>query len=134
MDKGIREFERRHRAVTAKHRRLAEGYVTRLNPNGTIEHKPVRRVRALPLKGLALAVTGFVAFKGYLLASLGPADYATHVAHLGSGSLLEGCEEVSVPGQRLVSGFTDGSAWKGGLLVEQRDPLGGVDLAKVRLD
>lgn len=89
MDKSIREFDRRHRAVTAKHRRLAEGYVTRLNPNGTIEQKPVRRVRVLPLKGLALAVTGFIAFKGYLLASLGPADYATHVAHLGSGSLFE---------------------------------------------
>lgn len=89
MDKVVQEFERRHRAVTAKHRKLAEGYVTALNRNGTIEHKPLRRVTLMKLKTAVMTLGVFIAFKAYLLANLGLDGYETHIARLSDGSTIE---------------------------------------------
>ncbi|MCR8546690.1 hypothetical protein M4578_02525 [Salipiger sp. P9] len=89
MDSAIHDFDKRQRAVTAKHRKLAQGYTTKLNRNGTIEHKPIRRVRFLSMKGLLLAVAGVFAFKGYLLASLGTEGYAARIGHLSDGTAIE---------------------------------------------
>ncbi|EPX75731.1 hypothetical protein [Salipiger mucosus] len=89
MDNAIRNFEKRHRALTAKHRKLAQGYVTQLNRNGTLEHRPIRRTPGFTLKGVLLAVAGFLVFKAYLLASMGPETYAGHLAQLSSGTVAE---------------------------------------------
>lgn len=89
MDKVVAEFEKRHRAVTAKHRRLAEGYVTSLNRNGTIEHRPIRRVPLFKLRTVLVAGAFFLAFKGYLIANLGAEGYESHVGRLALGSTVE---------------------------------------------
>ncbi|GGG82498.1 hypothetical protein GCM10011415_35280 [Salipiger pallidus] len=90
MDKAYEEFDRRQRKVASKHSKLAQGYVTRLNPkNGTIEHQPIRRVPFVSMKGFALATIGFFCFKAVLVAKLGLEDYAAHLDHLSNGTLLE---------------------------------------------
>ncbi|MDO6584518.1 hypothetical protein Q4543_03215 [Salipiger sp. 1_MG-2023] len=89
MDKVVKEFEKRHRAVTEKHRKLAEGYVTSLNRNGTIEHKPIRRVPFFKLRTLLIAGACFLAFKGLLLTSLGVEGYEGHIGRLASGGIVE---------------------------------------------
>ena len=89
MESALRSFERRQRAVTQKHRKLARGYVTRLNRNGVIEHKPLRKVKLPRLGGLLIALMFFLVFKGAMLASLGVAHYGEHVALLRDGSLAD---------------------------------------------
>ncbi len=89
MESALRSFERRQRAVTQKHRKLAQGYITKVNRNGVIEHKPVRKLKTPPLGGLLIALTGFLAFKGVMLANLGTANYAQHVEVLAEGSIAD---------------------------------------------
>ncbi|EIE51142.1 hypothetical protein [Salipiger aestuarii] len=89
MDKVVEEFEKRHRAVTAKHRKLADGYVTALNRNGTIEHKPIRRVPVFRLRTVLMALGVFLLFKGFILANLGVEDYESRLGHLATGSAFE---------------------------------------------
>ena len=89
MDRALKDFDKRQRAVSMKHRRLAQGYVTRLNRNGTIEHRPIKRVPFVSVKALAMILAGFVGFKTLLVANLGPEDYAQRIAHLASGTTVE---------------------------------------------
>lgn len=89
MDRTIRDFEKRQRAVQRKHRKLADGYTTRLNRNGVIEHQPIRRIPFLTMKGLLLVAAGFLGFKGILLANLGLEDYAIRIGHLAQGTAVE---------------------------------------------
>ncbi len=89
MDKAVAEFEKRHRAVTARHRRLAEGYVTALNRNGTIEHKPIRRIPFFRARTVVLTLAVFFCFKAYLLFALGAEGYESHLAQLASGTTAE---------------------------------------------
>ncbi|MAE91732.1 hypothetical protein [Salipiger bermudensis] len=89
MDKALYDFDKRQRAVVQKHHKLASGYTTKLNRNGIIEHKPIRRVPFFSLKGLLTAVLGFLVFKGLLCASLGIEEYVARLAHLSQGSALE---------------------------------------------
>lgn len=89
MDSAIRKFDKRQRALRAKHQKLAHGYRTKLNRNGTIEHKPIRRVPFITARGLLLAVVGFLVFKGFVLASLGDAEYADRIGLLSHGTVAE---------------------------------------------
>lgn len=89
MDRALRNFDRRQREVTARHRKLAQGYVTKLNRNGTIEHRPIRRMPAFSVRIALLAVLGFCVFKAFLLASLGIEDYALRIGHLANGTTVE---------------------------------------------
>lgn len=91
MDSALRNFDKRQREVTARHRRLAQGYVTKMNRNGTIEHMPIRRfpVAGFALRLAGLAILGFFAFKAVLLAGLGAEEYALRIGHLTQGTLVE---------------------------------------------
>ncbi|MGR3375252.1 hypothetical protein [Salipiger abyssi] len=91
MDRALRNFDKRQREVTARHRRLAQGYVTKVNRNGTIEHKPIRRVRAsgISVRLALLAGLCFFVFKAFLLAGLGAEEYALRIGHLANGTLIE---------------------------------------------
>ena len=57
MSDQLRDFARRHKQVQRKHRRLAQGYVTKLDRHGVIRHVPRRDyggVLAMPLAILVL--------------------------------------------------------------------------------
>ncbi|WP_417719463.1 hypothetical protein [Salipiger sp.] len=75
--------------MKAKHRKLAQGYTTRMNRNGTLEHTPIRRIPFLTPRGLLLTLVGFVVFKAIVLANLGPEEYAVRISHLANGTIAE---------------------------------------------
>lgn len=89
MDDGLRTFSKRHRSVQRKHRRLAQGYVTKLGTNGIIVHKPRRDFSGLLTAPALIAVFSFFAFKVMLLANLGPEAYEAHLEALATGNGVE---------------------------------------------
>ncbi|ANT59942.1 hypothetical protein AYJ57_05890 [Salipiger sp. CCB-MM3] len=89
MESALKSFERRQRAVAQKHRKLAQGYVTKINRNGVFEHRPIRRISPVRLRGLLLTILGFLVFKGVMLANLGSDHYAEHLARLSDGSFAD---------------------------------------------
>lgn len=82
-------FDSRLRFLTRKHRRMSNGYTTRMRGDGLIIVKPKRRKMQFPLKGAVLVVIGFFAFKAFMLMSLGELTYADRLGELQSGTLLE---------------------------------------------
>lgn len=89
MDEGLRDFAARHQRLRDKHRRLSQGYVTRVNRNGVIEHVPARDVPASFLTPLAILVAAFFGFKILLLSQLGEAQYSVHLETLSQGNVAE---------------------------------------------
>ncbi|MBE9638913.1 hypothetical protein [Salipiger mangrovisoli] len=92
MESALKSFERRQRAVTQKHRKLAQGYVTKISRHGVIEHKPIRKLKTPRVGSLVPVLTvlmGMAAFKGLMLANLGAANYAEHVETLAKGSFAD---------------------------------------------
>ena len=89
-DANYARFSKRVRAIEQRHQRLSSGYVRLEERDGLLV--PVERVRlhrGLPLRGLTLALSGFLVFKGFLLAYLGPVTYLDRVAILDQGSVVE---------------------------------------------
>ncbi len=82
-------FESRLRVLTRKHRRMSNGYTTRLRGDGLIVVKPKRRKAQFPLKGALLVAFGFFAFKAFMLISLGELTYADRLATLQGGTIIE---------------------------------------------
>ena len=82
-------FESRLRFLTRKHRRMANGYTTRLRGDGLIVVKPKRRKMQFPLKGAVLLLIGFFAFKAFMLMSLGERTYTDRLAQLQGGTIVE---------------------------------------------
>lgn len=85
-------FAARLRDINERHRRLASGYVRLEERDGLLVPVASRRMRVrsgLPVHGIATTLGGFLVFKGFLLAYLGPATYSQRVGDLASGSLPE---------------------------------------------
>ncbi|GAB5437209.1 hypothetical protein [Falsiruegeria mediterranea] len=82
-------FNRRVSKLTRKHQAMSRGYTHRLRSDGLIEVKPRRARPGVSLRALALFVFGFLAFKGFLLANLGPAGYEDRLARLSEGTVVE---------------------------------------------
>ncbi|ETX15485.1 hypothetical protein OCH239_16860 [Roseivivax halodurans JCM 10272] len=89
MTEGSRDFAARHQRIRNRHRRLAGGYVTRLNANGVIEHRPARRVNVPLAAPLAILVATFLGLRILLLSQLGAAQYSHHLNMLSQGGLAE---------------------------------------------
>lgn len=89
MENALRNFEKRHRAVTKRHRQMAQGYVTKLGRNGVIEHHPRRNLPGFSPRSIVLTALGFFTFKGFLLHSMGETEYVARVGLLSDGSMLE---------------------------------------------
>lgn len=89
MDDSLRKFEERHRAVTNRHRQLARGYVTKLGKNGLIEHHPRKSLPKMSFPTFTVLLVGFLAFKAFLLASLGDAEFSARVDALANGTVFE---------------------------------------------
>lgn len=83
------QFDRRVQKLTRKHQAMSRGYTHRMRADGLIVMKPRRARPGLSLRALVFFVLGFFAFKGFLLANLGPAAYEDRLARLTEGTVVE---------------------------------------------
>ena len=87
------EFQARLRSLGRKHRAMTKtGADMRLRDDGLIVVRPKRSVSAfglLPIRGIAVLMICFFAFKGYLLASMDEAAYTARLTKLQAGTEVE---------------------------------------------
>lgn len=83
------DFQKRLGTLERQHKAMANGYKTQVRGDGLIVIKPRRVRRGLPWRGLLLLAVGFIAFKAFMLASLGEATYGDRVTALRNGTLTE---------------------------------------------
>ena len=85
------EFEKRLGTLNRRHMAMGRGYEAVVRHDGLIVMKPKRRImrRNFPVRGLALLLIGFCAFKGFMLASLGDVTYNERVAKMANGTPVE---------------------------------------------
>lgn len=82
-------FDKRMRRISKRHQKLSRGYVTSINHDGLVIARPRRQGFSFPFRGLFFALVLFLAFKGFVLASIGTAAYDVRVAKLESGTIVE---------------------------------------------
>lgn len=82
-------FEKRLRKIVRTHERMSHGVTHTMRKDGLIVAKPRIYNPRFPLKGMVLLIVAAFLFKGYIYASLGPADYNSRVGALGEGTLIE---------------------------------------------
>ena len=80
MEDAAKSFHRRQQRVARRHRRMADGYVTRLNENGLFEQRPVRDWRGLLLRPLTILVALFFVLKLIFVVYLGVPGYEAQLA------------------------------------------------------
>ncbi len=83
------EFDHRVDRLSKRHQALAKGYDLRLRADGLLVPKPRRAAPRVPLKALVVFVTGFLLFKGVMLAHIGPEAYQDRLALLQDGTMVE---------------------------------------------
>ncbi|MFW2541282.1 hypothetical protein ACN2XU_01475 [Primorskyibacter sp. 2E107] len=90
MDSTLQNFEKRQKALRRKHKRMAQGYVNKLDrESGLIVQKPDSKSGGFAIRLLFLIVLAFMAFKIFLLAGLGEQKYLSHIQSLSTGSVVE---------------------------------------------
>ena len=83
-------FARRMSRLERTHAKLRRGAVTEMRKDGLLVMRPKRAHGLLRvLKATALVVAGGIAFKTFMLASLGPATYQDRLSLLVNGTLPE---------------------------------------------
>ena len=83
-------FARRVGRISRTHRRMARGTATYMRKDGLLVMRPRRGTGLLRvLKASALVVAGGIAFKAFLLTSLGPSTYQTRLTLLENGTMPE---------------------------------------------
>ncbi len=78
-------FDERLGRIQKRHRKMANGYVTKMDKDGLISARPLRRIR-FPWKSMLLIAGLFILFKGATLAALGPQTYSERVDRLSRGN------------------------------------------------
>lgn len=78
-------FDERLGRIQKRHRKMANGYVTKMDKDGLISARPLRRIR-FPWKFMLLIAGLFILFKGATLAALGTASYSERVERLAQGN------------------------------------------------
>lgn len=68
---------------------MANGYSATLTGDGLIVVQPRRFQFKLPVRGFVLLMAIFMLFKGFMLASLGDANYGERLTLLNSGTVYE---------------------------------------------
>lgn len=79
MEDVAKTFYRRQQRVAKRHRRMADGYVTRLNENGIFEQRPARDWRGMMIRPLLILVLLFLVLKLTFVVYLGFAQYEAHL-------------------------------------------------------
>jgi hypothetical protein len=83
-------FDERYRKVLKRHRQLSRGYVTKIQKNGVIAHKPIRRVREAMSFSAILLPFGILFFlKACIVVVLGDEGYASQIEMLQAGGFVE---------------------------------------------
>jgi len=89
-DAQARDFQNRIRKVNKAHHDLTKGHIELVEYDGLLVPKTKsHKRRRFPLLGLALALIGFLAFKGFLHSQVGDATYQERISILESGSSIE---------------------------------------------
>ena len=83
------DFARRPRRLDRKHRALSRGFVTALHADRSIVTKPRRAHPRINPRVVLMFLVAFFAFKGLMIASIGPAGYGERIDTLAAGTLLE---------------------------------------------
>jgi hypothetical protein len=83
------QFDQRVTNLGRKHHALSRGYVARMRPDGLIVARPYRNQSHFPYRVVFFFLVAFVAFKGFLIASLGPDAYTDRVSRLQDGTMVE---------------------------------------------
>ena len=83
------QFDRRITRLAHKHDLMTQGYFLRMRDDGLVVVHPRRSRRGLPVKMLVLLAVGFIGFKAFMLAAIGPAAYDERLAVLQQGSTVE---------------------------------------------
>jgi len=83
------QFDQRLRQLDRKYRAMSHGFTTRIRSDGLIVVQPERARFRVPIKPLLVFIIAVIAFKGFLIANLGPATYDDRVAKLRSGTIVE---------------------------------------------
>lgn len=83
------QFEARLKRLMRKHRAMANGYTTRMRPDGLIVAKPRRAGPKISGRSILIFLAAFFLFKGFLLAHLGPNVYGDRIGLLESGTVIE---------------------------------------------
>lgn len=110
MADAIRKFEKRARALESKHRKLANGYVTHMDRDGVMRHRPISRFRILRPRGILMLIVGFLVFKGFLLSQMGAEAYGLRLQSLAEGGMLNRAGAVILaddPITTLIAGMLD---------------------------
>jgi len=90
MTSTMKSFDKRVNRISRRHRKMAKGYVTRIQRNGLVSNRPRRStgLRVSPV-GVLMLIAGFFGFKGVLLAHLGTTTYNERIATLAEGTVIE---------------------------------------------
>jgi hypothetical protein len=83
------EFDQRIHRLNKKHAKLSRGYRATMRKDGLVVMRPQRVQSAVPFKVLVMAFLGFIAFKTFLLTSLGSGGYQYRVDSLAEGTQVE---------------------------------------------
>lgn len=89
MSGTVEAFDKRLKRIEKNKARMREGYVGQVSKDGLIVFRPKRRRTVFSVRGLALVVLGFVAFKALIMAHLGPNTYQSRIDTLSDGTVVE---------------------------------------------
>ncbi|MCA0907561.1 MULTISPECIES: hypothetical protein [Ruegeria] len=83
------EFTQRVNRLNKKHQKMSRGYRATMRKDGLVVMKPQRVSSAVPARVLLLTLLSVVAFKAFLLSSLGPTGYQYRIDSLNEGTSVE---------------------------------------------
>ncbi len=83
------EFDRRLRRLNRKNRAMTRGYTTRMRPDGLIVLQPRSTAPRIQPRTIVFFLVACLAFKGFLIAAVGPVSYEQRVANLAQGTSVE---------------------------------------------
>ena len=90
MDESAASFDQRLKSLSRKHARIREnGYAGKMGRDGLIVMVPRRRGPSFPMRGFLGLVLVALAFKTFLVVSLGTEEYAARLDALASGTFVE---------------------------------------------
>ena len=89
MNTEHKQFMSRVRNLERKHEAMGNGYTAKIRSDGLIVVAPKKFESRISPRSVVLFLVAFMAFKGFLVASIGLLSYEDRLAKLQDGSILE---------------------------------------------